>query len=233
MEEAWEEASASYTPYYCEENVYNLLHLIHRQKLAGESYAIFISNEAQQSLLFNQKISQRPDQSNWVIWDYHVVALTRMSPEQEFVIWDRDSLLDSPISFSRWIASTFSPATPPDYKSSFRIVPSSFFLAYFSSDRSHMLPTTNTISNSSSSSSVSSHSAPNPPLSVTMPTPRPPQYPPIRGEKARTKHELFEKYISMVQVEGEREYGQVFEFELFCERPEKCLQTVRAHGWVE
>lgn len=60
-----------HTPFYCEENVYHLVQTLVKEHPEKNVYAIFISNQQRQNLLFYQKAS---GDRQYVIWDYHVIA---------------------------------------------------------------------------------------------------------------------------------------------------------------
>ena len=91
-----------YTPFYCEENVYQLLASLERSSPFSRSFAVFVSNLDRHALLFEQQASrQGPEQGHSVVWDYHVVAVAveRAEVGQErvgakrVVVLDRDSRL--------------------------------------------------------------------------------------------------------------------------------------------
>lgn len=88
--------NSNYTSCYCEENVYNFLNCL-PPSLQSSSYAVFISNSSESNLLFHQKASTKVDAHNWVIWDYHVVAIVDLRDSEngngKVVIVDQDSTL--------------------------------------------------------------------------------------------------------------------------------------------
>jgi hypothetical protein len=119
------EQQSEYTAFYCEENVYLLLQRLATRQPVDQHYALFISNPSRTCLLLHQRASKSaPD--HYVIWDYHVVAVTRATDEA--YVLDADSLLgprvpldgESPASFclrfssliaiaSAYIEATFVP----------------------------------------------------------------------------------------------------------------------------
>ncbi|KAM0753530.1 hypothetical protein T439DRAFT_157290 [Meredithblackwellia eburnea MCA 4105] len=134
-----------YTPYYCEENVYQLLSSL-SQTVKNRSYAVFISNPARTCILFQQKASQRDEHDGFfVVWDYHVIVVTVLTDTDSVCVLDRDSRLPYSCSLSKYVEETFRPALftsgilPRELESRFRVVPSSDFLSNFASDRSHMV----------------------------------------------------------------------------------------------
>jgi hypothetical protein len=100
---------APYTRYYCEENVYKLLEAALAQIRAAPAtpaprqlFALFVSNPERRVLLFHQAASRvGPDMDNYVVWDYHVVAVSLdygSDGIRRAVVLDRDSLLGFPVS---------------------------------------------------------------------------------------------------------------------------------------
>jgi len=73
-----------YTPFWCEENVYDLV----AKFTANEAIAslwhistVFISNPSKTVALWGQKLAKRDPPDNVVVWDYHVVlVLTPRAP---------------------------------------------------------------------------------------------------------------------------------------------------------
>lgn len=100
-----------YTPFYCEENVYLLLRALEAESdRYTRAYAVFITNESRSCILFEQKagarIESRRAQGIYVVWDYHVIAITVEasrdygtvhSQAPRVLVHDRDSTLGSPI----------------------------------------------------------------------------------------------------------------------------------------
>jgi len=120
-------------PYYCEENIWMLLNS--DAITEKDSYAILISNEEKNFIIFEQ---QSENEHDVVFWDYHVIALERNGLKSK--IWDFNTKLDIPCSANTWLGASFQNGImPEEYCSSFRVVPREVFLRSFVSDRSHML----------------------------------------------------------------------------------------------
>uniref|UniRef100_A0A0K0D9Y9 Protein N-terminal glutamine amidohydrolase n=1 Tax=Angiostrongylus cantonensis TaxID=6313 RepID=A0A0K0D9Y9_ANGCA len=100
-------------------------------------FVVFISNSSRCVPLFSQKAStDRP----FVMWDYHVVLLQQIDQGVP-LIWDLDTLLSFPCSFDEYWNGTIRPtgwSIPEQYHRYFRVIPCTHYIAYFSSDRSHM-----------------------------------------------------------------------------------------------
>lgn len=127
-------AECDYTPFYCEENAWRLLQ---RPELAAlDPAALFISNPDRACVFLGQRLQVTPDEP--MLWDYHVVVLTR-GPEGP-QIWDLDGTLPFPCPAAEWLDATFAltPHIPPTYHPRFRLVPAPDLLQTFASDRSHM-----------------------------------------------------------------------------------------------
>jgi protein N-terminal glutamine amidohydrolase len=135
-----------YTPYYCEENVWQLCQAPALAKF--ECKAVFMTNAMRACAFLNQRAA--PSADHLMFWDYHVVVLANsgtasnlltpsVSTSARWEIWDLDTRLGMPVSVDEYIACTF-PQHPEtrDFQPLFRVVDSDEFLATFSSDRSHM-----------------------------------------------------------------------------------------------
>lgn len=120
-----------YQPFYCEENVWQRL----AQQSTPGAFALLITNSSQQVALWQQRLVP-PGEA--VIWDYHVVALTRAAGAVQ--VWDRDSRLPLPSPLANYLRRTFLPlgAVARELAPRFRLVPAADYLAQFASDRSHM-----------------------------------------------------------------------------------------------
>lgn len=86
-----------YTPYYCEENAYNVVKALEstRPGHVRETWACFVSNVDRHAILFEQNASRvGPEQASYVVWDYHVFVVAALNDKDESVIViDRDSRL--------------------------------------------------------------------------------------------------------------------------------------------
>ena len=130
-----------YQPFYCEENVWQL---IHQGLVSDTADILFITNEWKQVVLAGQKAG---DENGIVIWDYHVVVLT---DDDVPMIWDWDSRGPTPMAATRWFLTSlagFCAHTPeglayrPEliaYAPVFRLIPAAKYALNFSSDRRHM-----------------------------------------------------------------------------------------------
>jgi len=68
----------SYTPYYCEENIYLLANTFSQDPSISQAWEIsvvFISNRTKTVALWNQKLCVDPEYP--VLWDYHCVLVLR------------------------------------------------------------------------------------------------------------------------------------------------------------
>ncbi|HED35980.1 MAG TPA: hypothetical protein ENJ08_17435 [Gammaproteobacteria bacterium] len=139
--------SYTYTPLFCEENIWKLIETFYTNKqntpIATPVDVIFIINRSGSVAIFNQLASkgQQP-----VIWDYHVILSAFI--EQQPVIFDFDSRCAFPASIQSYFSATF----PEKYYSGnhrlmdrfqprLKCIPAEQYLAFFSSDRSHMKDT--------------------------------------------------------------------------------------------
>ncbi|GAA5840432.1 hypothetical protein JCM11251_006558 [Rhodosporidiobolus azoricus] len=229
---------ALYTPFYCEENVYQLASFLSSsdgaQPRFTRLYAVFISNLSRRALLFQQKASRAgAEQGCYVIWDYHVVAVgvldAAIGEKERVVVLDRDSRLGDELDLTDYVLHTFRPdlfaedILDPSLQSRLRVVPAADFLVNFASDRSHMLLPPSTAldaaplgphpsHNPSSTASILFTASPRPP---PPPEPRyiqpPPPYPPIQGSSAKRKgetHNLWTKWLDVGLPGEEQEEDQ-------------------------
>jgi len=124
----------TYTPYFCEENIWLLNQQLLSQGIASEQLKIiFISNPSEQVALYHQK---NAPPLHAVIWDYHVILLYMQNHQP--MILDFDSRLGFCSHAEAYIHHTFCPSLPPRYTPSFRIIDSVTYQQRFYSDRSHM-----------------------------------------------------------------------------------------------
>ncbi|VFQ91165.1 unnamed protein product [Cuscuta campestris] len=137
-------SSFQHTPFYCEENVYQLCKKLCAGGLANpdasDLFAVFICNDKKQVPLWNQKASHRAD--GVVLWDYHVICIQKRKDENSsHLVWDLDSTLPFPSPLPSYVFETTRPSFPlfSEFKRYFRIVHAPIFLRSFASDRSHMI----------------------------------------------------------------------------------------------
>ncbi|GAA5905674.1 hypothetical protein JCM6882_008743 [Rhodosporidiobolus microsporus] len=223
---------APYTPFYCEENVYQLLSVLSSASAThsrfSRLYAAFVSNLSRRAVLFQQKASRAGvDQGSYVIWDYHVVAVgvlnSEAGEEVRVVVLDRDSRLGEEVELADYVLNTFRPDLfaedflDPSLESRLRVVPAANFLANFASDRSHMLLPPSTALDApllpSSSLASATPTAASPPPQPSPPPPTyiqpPPPYPPLQGAGAKQRGEtdnLWTRWLD-VRLPAEEEEG--------------------------
>ena len=123
-----------YAPYFCEENVWQLL--ADPRLFTREAYAVVITNRERQVAMWAQRAALVPDTP--VVWDYHVVAVARGGAG--FEVWDLDCTAGCPLAFPRWRELSFDVAReiPEDLAPLFRVVDAREYRARFASDRAHM-----------------------------------------------------------------------------------------------
>jgi hypothetical protein len=125
-----------YTPLFCEENIWQLAHELVADGVDTDTLqVIFISNEQQQVVLFNQRNGA---ELGYVVWDYHVVL--RRYDEEGDRIYDFDSLLSFPCNCRDYFAATFGlqGELSASLRARLRCIPAAAYLHSFYSDRSHM-----------------------------------------------------------------------------------------------
>lgn len=73
--------------------------------------------------------------------DYHVILLEVLSkPSAEVVVWDLDTRLSFPVSFTEYAKQALRPQDiPARFWQLFRVVKGADYLRTFASDRSHMI----------------------------------------------------------------------------------------------
>lgn len=129
----------TYTPYYCEENIWMLAKKIeetNNEKL-NCCFPVFISNNSNFVPLWRQTIGDQ--ESGFVAWDYHVIMVYLDS--YNALVYDFDTRLPFPCSFSTYCKETFRPdeTLAPEHERFFRLISAELYLKYFSSDRRHMI----------------------------------------------------------------------------------------------
>lgn len=209
-----------YQSCYCEENVYKLCEALNDERIRGDSYVIFITSAAKAFPLWCQKAAYdltEEDETNPneryayssgnghpVFWDYHVILVIGSK------VYDHDSILPWGCSLDRYLQQAIQPKfhhstseaadiitlLNPSYRPCFRIVPISDYLAYFSSDRSHMQGTDQS----------------------------PPPWRTIKGQRSEIAHCL-PRYLDVKNLSHREEaivfedkpYGQLLTLATFCE----------------
>ena len=123
-----------YTPYYCEENVWQLC--VDPQVDGDPRAVLVISNAARQVAIGHQRAAGAPLLP--VIWDYHVVLASRRPAG--WMIWDIDSTLGFPVPLSVYLRASlgFPDGVPEPYTARFRVIEASIYRAILATDRRHM-----------------------------------------------------------------------------------------------
>ncbi|CAL1538321.1 unnamed protein product [Lymnaea stagnalis] len=135
--------TCTYTPCYCEENVWKLCERIQQRCSEAElskCSCVFISNNERKIPLWHQKASKSADRC--VIWDYHVILLYHDTPVT--LVYDLDTELSFPCPLKEYAAACIGSESTfkQEYKRlMFRVVPAQDYLTTFASDRSHMIST--------------------------------------------------------------------------------------------
>jgi len=120
-------AGRPYQPFFCEENVWQLLR---SGDLPAPAAAIFVTNARRTVAMWGQRAAA----TDPVVWDYHVVALLA----QQRIILDLGDRERAAWPLADWLSHAFRIDTPARLQPRFRIVTAEQFLTTFSSDRSHM-----------------------------------------------------------------------------------------------
>lgn len=133
----------TYTACYCEENVFLLCKQLSQRGIAASDasdlYVVFISNAHRQIPIWRQKASSRDD--GLAIWDYHVICVQAFHQQAlEAVVWDFDTALQLPVSFSEYVNEAFRTwvHVHSRFNRLYRVVAAPLYLKYFASDRRHM-----------------------------------------------------------------------------------------------
>lgn len=128
----------SYTANYCEENIWKLAAHPDFQARIDECKILIISNLLKQCPIWQQRASLI--HGDPVLWDYHVVLLQQRPAPETTLVWDLDTLLETPSPFQTWWNTSFPSLDelPDEYKPMFRVLDASVYLETLSSDRHHM-----------------------------------------------------------------------------------------------
>ncbi|KNC79324.1 hypothetical protein SARC_08273, partial [Sphaeroforma arctica JP610] len=105
----------------------------------AELTVCFISNPERKVPVWYQKITN--DIRVPMIWDYHVVLLSKCSHTPAGLVYDFDSVLPFPCDGAEYakLALQISMRRNPCYYGYYRLVPLAYFMEHFGSDRSHMI----------------------------------------------------------------------------------------------
>ncbi|XP_022239826.1 protein N-terminal glutamine amidohydrolase-like isoform X2 [Limulus polyphemus] len=135
-----EAQECSYTPFYCEENVWKLCEYVKNEQpdLLQYCYVVFISNENKTVPLWHQR--SKSAENHLTVWDYHVILIYTPPDQGEALVYDLDSMLSFPVDFSTYGSQTLRSdfLLKPEYHRKFRVIPGEVFLKKFASDRSRM-----------------------------------------------------------------------------------------------
>jgi len=184
--EALRREECTYTPFYCEENIWKLCdRLSHKEGALSQAHVVFVSNERRCVPLWRQRAGDAR-REGLVLWDYHVFLVVK---DETSVILDFDTTLAFSSEFKLYIEEALKHADEENIKAEFRrcfrVVSASTFLRTFSSDRSHMLKENG------------EYAKP------------PPKYPPILAESGGVDLQM---WISMTEREG---LGKVMDMKEF------------------
>lgn len=130
-------ADFRYTPYFCEENIWWLVHSLRDGGFEIEQARVWlITNPSHSVVLLNQN-SVRPGKPT--VWDYHVILQIDLDGSPS--VLDFDTRLGFVSPKSAYLLASFPPqsALPGRFRAWVRTIPAASYLEHFSSDRSHML----------------------------------------------------------------------------------------------
>ncbi|KAL1925258.1 uncharacterized protein VTP21DRAFT_141 [Calcarisporiella thermophila] len=130
--------SLTYTPCYCEENIYLLAKaILPRIEEESEASVVFISNPRKLIPLWSQQKQHSPGLP--VLWDYHVILVLRTRSQSW--VYDFDTTLDFPCPLDVYIAEAFRPEVmlPEEFRRKLRVLSAREYGRIFASNRSHMV----------------------------------------------------------------------------------------------
>lgn len=130
-----DKTSYTYTPLFCEENIWKLINTLYTNQCAKPIDVLFILNQTSRIALFGQN---RADTHKPVIWDYHVILTAEHNGNM--VVFDFDSRCDFPVKLIDYFAETFPQEIKliKTYQPLFKSIKSDYYLKHFYSDRLHM-----------------------------------------------------------------------------------------------
>ncbi len=138
LQEEYNKKHYLYTPLFCEENIW---HLIHSLSIANQNintnklWALIITNPDKKIALLNQQAAaiNQP-----IVWDYHVILLAEI--HYQFFIFDFDTRLHFITPVHQYLQNTFisSEQLPLEWLPYIRKIPADSYLECFYSDRQHM-----------------------------------------------------------------------------------------------
>ncbi len=126
-----------YTPFYCEENVWQLCQ--HPELALVDKRVVFISNHSRSCHFWSQRASA--DATGSITWDYHVILICKTGTAASWQVWDLDTTLGMPVEVEHYIDETFRHAslTETPYHPLFKVLDAEKYVKTLSSNRSHML----------------------------------------------------------------------------------------------
>ena len=124
---------AYYTPFFCEENVWQLGKSV-KEEFFYQYRVLFLTNRSSSIALMNQKAAPK---DQFIFWDYHVILHNTSSK----IIFDYDSRLGFETDFDFYFRNTFPPQVeiPEQYRTAIRSIELSTYVNHFHSDRNHMI----------------------------------------------------------------------------------------------
>ncbi len=130
-----DKTSLTYTPLFCEENIWMLIKSLDKQSEIIPLDVLFIINPGNSVALFQQTKS---NYSEPIIWDYHVILTTIKG--KEALVYDFDTRCDFPISIEDYFENTFKFWSHIDsqFQALIRPINADYYIRHFTSDRSHM-----------------------------------------------------------------------------------------------
>lgn len=126
-----------YQPFYCEENIWQLV--CRREFKILSSWVLMISNEKRTVAMAHMRRASQDEPL--LVWDYHVIWVGLLH-QQLFVI-DLDTRLPVPFPLDAYLQYSFPQMLPQDFQPQFRLLDAHTYREQFSSDRSHMLTEAN------------------------------------------------------------------------------------------
>ena len=126
----------TYTPLFCEENIWKLIETFNTDSQVIPLDVLFIINKSNTVAIFEQYKSSGHQP---VIWDYHVI-LSAIVQQQRY-IFDFDSRCRFPVKIEEYFSATFADEKriAEDYRPCIKSINASDYLTRFYSDRSHMI----------------------------------------------------------------------------------------------
>jgi hypothetical protein len=130
---ALDKAAVARVPFYCEENVWQLLA---RPELYGRRTWVLIASSRAKSVIVMRQRAGRPV-DGLIRWDYHVLALVE-DRQAGFLALDPDSDLPFPGPARAHVEASFPSGVQPALAPRFRLVEAAEYLGGLVTDRSHM-----------------------------------------------------------------------------------------------